>query len=86
MKRIVVYNDSGTFPNGWLAFELSVLRRLRFSSIALPFTGEPDLCIHLKWWRVRVSTNDPMVWAFTKATALIENGSERLDDDLQCDQ
>jgi len=27
------------FPNGWLAFELGVLRRLNFTSIALPFTG-----------------------------------------------
>ena len=81
MNRIVAYNASGTFPNGWLAFELSVLRRLRFSSVALPFTGEPDLCAYLKWWRVRVDANDAMVWAFTKAIALIENGFERLDDD-----
>ena len=31
------------FPNGWLAFELGVLRRLKFTSVALPFTGEPEL-------------------------------------------
>ena len=78
MGRIVPYNTSGTFPNGWLAFELGVLRRLKFSSIALPFTGEPDLCVHLKRWKVRVAANDPMLWAFTKATALVENYSERL--------
>jgi len=77
----VTYIASVTFPNGWLNFELSVLRRLRFSSIALPFTGEPNLCAQLKRWKVRVAANDPMTWAFTKAAALIENDSERLTED-----
>ncbi|HEV7797036.1 MAG TPA: hypothetical protein VGO73_02680 [Pyrinomonadaceae bacterium] len=77
----MAYVASATFPNGWLNFELSVLRRLQFSSIALPFTGEPNLCAHLKRWRVRVAANDPTIWAYTKATALIENDSERLNDD-----
>jgi hypothetical protein len=76
----VSYNDSGR-ARGWLAFELSVLRRLKFSSIAMPFTGEPDLCLYLKRWQVRVAANDPMLWSFTKAIALIENRSERLTDD-----
>lgn len=67
-----------TFPNGWLHFELSVLRRLKFSSIALPFTGEPDLGVQLKRWQIRVAANDPMNWAHTKATALVENDSENL--------
>jgi hypothetical protein len=67
-----------TFPNGWLAFELGVLRRLKFKSVALPFTGEPDLGVQLKRWRVRVAANDPMLWSYTKATALIENAEERL--------
>jgi hypothetical protein len=69
-----------TFPNGWLAFELGVLKRLKFDSVALPFTGEPDLCVQLKRWNVRVAANDPMVWSFTKATALVENSTERLDE------
>ena len=77
----MVYVASATFPNGWLNFELSVLRRLKFSSIALPFTGEPNVCAQLKRWRIRVAANDPMTWAYTKATALIENDSERLNDD-----
>jgi hypothetical protein len=72
---------SATFPNGWLNFELSVLRRLKFHSIALPFTGEPNLCTQLKHWKVRLAVNDQMTWAFTKATALIENDSDRLADD-----
>lgn len=67
-----------TFPNGWLNFELSVLRRLKISSIALPFTGEPDLGVQLKRWQIRVAANDSMAWAHTKATALVENDSEQL--------
>ena len=74
----MAYVASATFPNGWLNFELSVLRRLKFSSVALPFTGEPNLGVQLKRWQVRVATNDPMIWAYTKATALVENDSERL--------
>jgi hypothetical protein len=75
---MMAYIPLATFPNGWLNFELSVLRRLKFSSIALPFTGEPTFCTQLKRWNVRVAANDPMTWAFTKATALIENDAERL--------
>ncbi|HEV7472474.1 MAG TPA: hypothetical protein VGN90_00390 [Pyrinomonadaceae bacterium] len=76
----MTYVASATFPNGWLNFELSVLRRLKFSSIALPFTGEPNVCVHLKRWKTRVAANDPMSWAHTKATALIENDAERLNE------
>lgn len=72
---------SATFSNGWLNFELSVLRRLKFASVALPFTGEPDLGMQLKRWSVRVAANDPMTWAFTKATALLENNSHRLSEE-----
>lgn len=68
------------FHNGWLAFELGVLRRLKFSSVALPFTGEPDLIVQLKNWRVRVAANDPMLWSFTKACALVENNTEQLNE------
>jgi hypothetical protein len=66
------------FPNGWLAFELGVLRRLKFSSVALPFTGEPELALQLKRAKVRVAANDPMIWSHTKALALIENNVDRL--------
>src|SRR5690242_11514733 len=66
------------FANGWLSFELGVLRRLRFASVALPFTGEPEMAWHLKSWKVRVASNDPMLWSFTKATALVENHGEQL--------
>ena len=68
------------FANGWLSFELGVLRRLKFASVALPFTGEPEMAFHLKSWKVRVGANDPMLWSFTKATALVENHGEQLSD------
>jgi hypothetical protein len=66
------------FHNGWLAFELGVLRRLKFVSVALPFTGEPELVVQLKNWRTRIAANDPMIWSYTKAFALVENNTEKL--------
>lgn len=81
----MAYVQSATFPNGWLNFELSVLRRLQFFSIALPFTGEPNACEQLKRWKVRVAANDPFIWSYTKSLALIENDSERLtEDEIEC--
>lgn len=74
----MTFSGSGSFSNGWLAFELGVLRRLKFASAALPFTGEPHLSLQLKRWSVRVAANDPMIWSVTKATALVENFSDRL--------
>jgi hypothetical protein len=65
-------------PHGWLAFELNVLRRLKFASVALPFTGEPALGIYLKHWGVRVHANDIARWAYTRAAAAIENNTVRL--------
>ncbi|HEV2800495.1 MAG TPA: hypothetical protein VGW12_08360 [Pyrinomonadaceae bacterium] len=70
-------------PRGWLAFELSVLRRLRFRSLVNPFAGEPDLETHVKRWGVRVSANDPARWSWIKSIARVENNGERLSaDDL----
>jgi hypothetical protein len=65
-------------PHGWLAFELNVLRRLKFASVALPFTGEPALGVYLKHWGIRVHANDIARWAWTRATAQIENNTLRL--------
>src|SRR5215210_8915383 len=73
-----MYKSSSTVPTGWLAFELSVLRRLKFRSVALPFGGEPYLGIYLKHWGVRVAANDLAQWSYTKATAYIENNSQQL--------
>jgi hypothetical protein len=75
---MLMYTDASAIPAGWLAFELSVLRRLKFRSIAIPFVGEPDLAVYIKRWGVRVAANDPSRWAATKATAMVENNTERL--------
>lgn len=69
------------FPNGWLAFELGVLRRLKFTSVALPFTGEPELAVQLKHWKVRIAANDPMLWSHTKALAVVENNTDQLNEE-----
>jgi hypothetical protein len=74
-------NNNYSIPNGWLAFELGVLRRLKFKSISLAFTGEPELGIYLKRWGVRVATNDLARWSMTKAIACIENNAERLSEE-----
>lgn len=68
-------------PNGWLAFELNVLRRLKFSSVAIPFTSEPNLGVYLKRWNTRVSANDALQSAHVKAVAAIRNNSETLTDE-----
>jgi hypothetical protein len=71
-------NGINTGTVGWLGFELNVLRRLKFRSVALPLVGEPHLGHYLKRWQVRVAANDPAQWAWTKSQAFIENNSETL--------
>jgi len=68
-------------PRGWLAFELNVLRRLKFASAAIPFAVETQLGAYLKRWSVRVAANDSMQSAWTKAVAAIQNNAEKLSDD-----
>lgn len=65
-------------PQSWLAFELNVLRRLKFKSAALPLTGESNLGAYLKRWNVRVLANSTAQWAFTRSLADIQNNGERL--------
>ena len=75
---MILHDPKGAHPKGWLAFELSVLRRLKFRSVAIPFVGEPDLAVYLKRWGARVAANDPARWAYTKASAMVENNTEQL--------
>jgi len=65
-------------PKSWLAFDLSVLRRLTFTSIAMPFTEKTALGAYLKRWNVRVAANDPLRSAWARSLAHIANGTERL--------
>jgi hypothetical protein len=77
-------NFQDPLPEGWLAFELSVLRRMQFRSVAVPFAGEADLDAYLKRWGVRVASNDLRQWAWTRARVRVENRAERLgEDDVQ---
>ena len=69
---------SRTTPKSWLAFELNVLRRLKFASAALPFVHTPALATYLKRWDVRVQANDPLQSSWTNGNAFIPNNSEKL--------
>lgn len=73
--------QSKTSPKSWLAFDLNVLRRMKFTSVALPFAGEPALGAYLKRWEVRVAANDPLQSAWTRGFAQIVNSGERLSAD-----
>ena len=68
-------SDSSSLPKGWLAFELNVLRRLQFDSVALPLVGEPALGAYLKRFGARVAANDFLQSNWTRATAFVQNNS-----------
>lgn len=75
-----MFNKSVHAPKGWLAFELSILRRLKFKSVALPFAGEANLGAYLKHWGASVLANDQMLSNWTKAIADIQNNGGVLTD------
>ena len=68
-------------PTNWLAFELNVLRRLKFKSAILPVMNETKLGAQLKRWDVRVAANDAAQSAHAQSVAEIENNAERLSED-----
>lgn len=74
-------NKSLVSENGWLAFELNILRRLKFNSAALPLGGEAILGANLKRWNVQVSTNDFLESERIKSVSQIENNGETLSDE-----
>lgn len=65
----------------WLGFELSVIRRIKFNSIAIPFAGQPDLDWYLKFWHKQVMDNDVCQWSWWTARALVENQGAQLSDE-----
>lgn len=67
--------------NQWLAFELSVLRRLQFRSVALPWMGAPACAAQLKRWGVRVHVNGEREREYVSAIAHVENNTVRLTHD-----
>jgi hypothetical protein len=76
-----MHNQSTNIPKGWLAFELNILRRLKYKTAILPFTSEPNLGAYLKRWNARVLANDLTQTGWTKAVAMIQNNSEFLSDE-----
>ncbi len=70
-----------SIPKGWLAFELTVLKRLKFASVALPFANDAGLGNYLKRWNVCVNSNDLTLTGWTKSVASIQNNTEVLTDD-----
>jgi hypothetical protein len=71
-------NFSDSLPEGWLAFELGVLRRLQFRSVIDPFAGECTTLAYLKRWGARVAANDTARWSLERARARVENNAEVL--------
>lgn len=76
-----MHNKSTISAKGWLAFELNILRRLKYKSAILPFTSEPNLGAYLKRWNACVYANDYTQTGWTKSVAIIQNNSEFLSDD-----
>ena len=70
-----------TSPKGWLAFDLNVLRRLTFTSVALPLADQPALGAYLKRWNARVLANDPIQSVWARALAEIANNGHKLSAD-----
>jgi hypothetical protein len=68
-------------PTSWLGFELNILRRLEFHTVAMPFSPNPALGLHLKRRGVRVLANDSLQAGWTRAIAAIQNNVERLTDE-----
>ncbi|MEY3282249.1 MAG: hypothetical protein RIR86_262, partial [Acidobacteriota bacterium] len=59
--------------NRWLGFELNILRRLKFTSIAIPFAGAANLDWYLKFWGKEVYSNDLCQSAAAISRAYVEN-------------
>lgn len=58
-----------------------MLRRVKFSSIAIPFAGRPDLDWYLKFWGKQVLNNDVCQWSWWMSRALVENQDETLSEE-----
>jgi hypothetical protein len=76
-----MFSQTKISPKSWLAFDLNVLRRLRFANVAMPFTDQPALGAYLKRWSIRVFANDPLQSVWTRAVSRISNNGERLSTD-----
>lgn len=62
----------------FLAFEVNVLSRIEFDSMAIPIASRPDLGVAMKRRGKRITTNSVLQSAWTRNMAAIQNNSERL--------
>ena len=62
----------------FLAFEVNVLSRVEFDSMAIPIASRPDLGVAMKRRGKRVTTNSVLQSAWTRNMAAIQNNNERL--------
>lgn len=69
---------STTTPPGWLAFELSILYRFRFASVAIPLMGDPAIGGYLKRRNVRVASNDILQSDWQRSIGVVQNTAEKL--------
>ena len=67
-------------PTNWLAFELSILHRLKFGSVAIPLTGDPAIGLYLKRRRIRVTANNILRSDWHRAVYAIQNNAETLEE------
>lgn len=70
-----------TTPSGWLAFELSILHRLKFDSVAIPLMGDPAIGRYLKRRNIRVAANDLLQADWQRSMSVIANSNEKLDEE-----
>ena len=76
-----MHGQTKPIPKSWLAFDLNVLRRFKFSSVAIPFADQPAVGSYLKRWDAQVLANNPLQSAWTRSFAWIANNGEKLSDD-----
>ncbi len=65
-------------PKSWLAFDLNVLRRFKFSSVSIPFSSSPALGSYVKRWDAKVLANDTLRSSWVKNVAEIANNGQDL--------
>lgn len=74
----IMLKNSDFMSKSWLAFELNVLKRLKFNSIGLPFAGEPNLGVYLKRSDIKIMANDILPSIYAKSLAQIQNNGESI--------
>lgn len=66
--------------HSYLAFEINVLSRIEFDSIAIPFAERPELGHALKRRGKRVTANHILQSAWTRNLGAIQNNTDRLNE------